>query len=105
MKLSTTKSIVKAKNIVFLADKITDLQSTLSKEDFNYFKKYWKDEDMQYIKNTTGYTFVVKTIKKDLNSIRKAAFSTHDTLKKHYKEVSISGTNKYNRQKDVDLHN
>ncbi len=94
MKLSISKSIEKAKNIVFLADKITDLQSTLSKEDFNYFKKYWKDEDMQYIKNTTGYIFVVKTIKKDLNSIRKAAFSTHDTLKKHYKEVSISGKNK-----------
>lgn len=94
MKLSISKSLVKANNIVFLADKITDLQSTLSKEDFKYFKKYWKDEDMQYIKSTKGYVFVVKTIKKDLNTIRKAAFSTHDTLKKHYKEVSVSGKNK-----------
>jgi len=94
MKLSITKSLEKANNIVYLADRITDLQSTISKEDFKYFKKYWKDEDMQYIKGTKGYVFVIKTIKKDLNDIRKAAFSTHDTLKKHYKEVSVSGENR-----------
>ena len=93
MKLSIVKSLAKANNIVYLADKITDLQTTLSKEDYSYFKKYWKDEDMQYLKSTKGYLFVVKTIKKDLNAIRKAAFATHDTLKKHFKEVTVSGKN------------
>lgn len=94
MRLSITKSILKANSIVFLADKIIDLKDKLSATDFNYFKKYWKDEDMQYIKSPKGYIFVVKTGKKDLDSIRKAAFSTHDTLKKHYKEVTVSGDNK-----------
>lgn len=93
MKLNIIKSLQKNKNIVFLADKIDDLKGKLSNDDFNYFRKYWKDEDMQYVKSTNGYIFVVKTIKKDLDKIRRAAFSTHDTLKKHYKEVTVSGGN------------
>jgi len=93
MKLTKIKSLDKNQNIIFLADKITDLKKDLSSENFNYFKKYWKDEDMQYVKGTTGYTFVVKTEKKDLDTVRRAAFSIHDTLKKHYKVATVLGVN------------
>jgi len=93
MKLVKIKSLQKAPNSIFLADKITDLKKDLSAENFNYFKKYWKDEAMQYIKGTDGYVFVVKTDKKDLDTIRKAAFSVHDTLKKYYKVATVSGSN------------
>ena len=91
MKLTLTKSIDKATNIIFLADSIKDLRDKLTIDNFNYFKKYWKDEDMQYVKGTNAYVFVVKTTKNDLEKTRKAAFSIHDTLKKHYKQVTISG--------------
>ncbi|HIP49530.1 MAG TPA: leucyl aminopeptidase [Lutibacter sp.] len=93
MKLIKIKSLQKVQNTIFLADKITDLKKDLSSENFNYFKKYWKDEDMQYVKGTTGYTFVVKTEKKDLDTVRRAAFSIHDTLKKHYKVATVLGVN------------
>jgi len=93
MKLTKIKSIQKPQNTIFLADKITDLKKNLSSENFKYFKKYWKNEDMQYVKGTTGYVFVVKTVKKDLDTIRKAAFSVHDTLKKHYKVATVTGDN------------
>lgn len=96
MKLTKIKSLQKAQNIIFLADKIADLKRALSPENFNYFKKYWKDEDMQYVKGITGYVFVVKTAKKDLDAVRKAAFSIHDTLKKHYKTVTVSAANAAN---------
>lgn len=96
MKLTKIKSLQKAQNTIFLADKIADLKKSLSPANFNYFKKYWKDEDVQYVKGTTGYVFVVKTAKKDLDAVRKAAFSIHDTLKKHYKTATVSGANAAN---------
>ena len=61
MKLTLTKSTDKATNIIFLADSIKDLRDKLTIDNFNYFKKYWKDEDMQYVKGTNAYVFVVKT--------------------------------------------
>ncbi len=93
MKLTIIKSTTKAHNIIFLADKISDLKEQLSKENFQYFRKCWKDEDMQYIKNIQGYVFVVKTAQKDLDTIRKTAFSIHDIVKNHYKEVCVSSQN------------
>ena len=93
MKLTIIKSTTKAHNIIFLADKISDLKEQLSKENFQYFRKCWKDEDMQYIKNIQGYVFVVKTAQKDLDTIRKTAFSIHDIIKNHYTEVCVSSKN------------
>jgi len=93
MKLTKIKSLQKAQNIIFLADNIIDLKKDLSIDNFNYFKKYWGNEDMQYVKGTEGYVFVVKTDKKELDTVRKAAFSIHDTLKKHYKTATVSGKN------------
>jgi leucyl aminopeptidase len=93
MKLTLSKSINEATNVIFLTDKINNLKKELSTANFNYFKKYWKDEEMQYVKGIDGYIFVIKTAKNNIEKIRKNAFSIHDILKKHYKEVSISGNN------------
>ncbi len=90
MKLTFATSLNKATNIIFLTDKITNLKDKLTPDNFNYFKKYWNDEDMQFVKATDGYIFVVKTTKNNSEKIRKVAFSIHDILKKHYKEVYVS---------------
>ena len=92
MKLTISESINKVSNIIFLTDKIANLKEQLSKENYTYFKKLWKEESMQFVKGTTGYVFVVKTTK-DVDKIRKSAFSIHDILKRHYKEVSVSSNN------------
>jgi leucyl aminopeptidase len=93
MKLSIIKSINKSHNRIFLVEKVTELKALLNKDYFNYFKKYWNDENVQYIKETTGYIFVIKIVNKDIESTRKSAVTVHDTLKKHYKEASLIGNN------------
>jgi len=95
MKLTITKSLNKVKNLIFLTDKITNLKDQLSQQNYTYFKKLWKDEDMQFVKGAEGYIFIVKTTK-DVDKIRKEAFSIHDILKKHYKEVTVTGDNTAN---------
>jgi len=91
MKLSLIKSITQTKNIVFLVEKLKDLKTQISTENFSYFSKYWKDESMQYVKSNEGYVFVVKTSKNKLNDTRKEAFGIHNILKKHLTEVTVSG--------------
>ena len=91
MKLIAKKSHNKASNLVYIVDKIKDIEKSLTKEVFTYFKKDWKDETMQYIKTATGYTFVIKSDQADLEKIRKEAFNIHQ-LVKNEKELSISAT-------------
>lgn len=91
MKLSIIKSVAKAKNIVFLTEKLKDLKPLISKDNFNFFKKYWKDESMQYVKNTDGYIFILKTSKNKLDDTRKEAFGIHNILKKHLTELTVTG--------------
>jgi len=91
MKLSIIKSIDQSQNTIFLAEKLSELKEVLTTDYYNYFKKYWKDEEVQYIKETSGYIFVVKTSKKDTNKARSSAFTVFDTLKKHYGEAMLSG--------------
>ena len=94
MKISTIKNTGEAKNLVLLAYKLSDIKQKLSPEQYRFFNKYWKDEALQFIKNTTSYLFVVKLDKKDLNTARSAAHSVHNILKKHASEVSVSGADK-----------
>ncbi len=91
MKLNSTKSIKKAKNLVLIADKIKDLQASLSDTCYDFFKKNWKEESMQYIKTAEGYTFVIKSEKEDAEKIRKEAFAIHGKVKNET-ELSVSGT-------------
>ena len=91
MKITISKSNKIKNNKIYLADKMEDLKAFLSKDHFTYFNTYWTDENMQYIKEASGYTFVVKTDKKDIDTVRKSAFSIHETIKKHHTEISVYG--------------
>ncbi len=94
MKITSIKNTGKAKNLVLLAHKLSDIKQDLRPEQYRYFSKYWKEESMQFVKGTSSYLFVVKLDKKDLNTARSAAFSVHNILKKHATEVSVSGKDK-----------
>lgn len=95
MQLNILKSIsAKTKNVIYLSDTLTELKESLSTEEISYFKKFWEKDNFQYIKGVDGYTFVVKTKKKNLESIRKQAYAIHKIVKFHHNELVLSGDNK-----------
>ncbi len=91
IKLNKTNTVNKNQNIIFLADKISDMKE-LSKEQETYFKKEFKKEKIQYTKTDT-YTYVVNTNKQSAQDLRIHAFNIHQNLK-NCSEVTIYGESK-----------
>ncbi len=90
MKLQAKKNIGTATNKVFIASKLTDLKTDLSKECFDYFSKSWKDEALQFIKTPNTTVYVINSNKKNAEALRKLGNKVHAALKNE-KEISISG--------------
>ena len=81
MKLSITKSLNKASNVVFLVKDINSLKDTLSEDNFKFFKKSWKSESFQFIKTISGYLFVIKITSDDMEELRKQGNKIFDFVK------------------------
>lgn len=92
MKIKDIKKITKETNRVFIASKLSDLKADLSEACYDYFKKSWKDEALQFIKAPQATVYVVNTSKdkSDAQALRKLGHQVHSALKNE-KDVAVSG--------------
>ncbi len=91
IQLTKINAIKKNENVIFLADKISEIKE-ISNDQVKYFKKNFKKEKIQYLKSEI-YTYVVNISKQSAQDIRVHAFNIHQNLKKE-EIVTICGNNK-----------
>ncbi len=91
IQLTKVKSVKNNQNVVFLAEKLSDIKG-LSKEQEATFKKSFKKDKVQYTK-TNVYTYVVNTSKQSAQDLRIEAFNIHQNIKS-FENLTVVGNNK-----------
>ncbi len=91
IQLTKVKSVKNNQNVVFLAEKLSDIKG-LSKEQEATFKKSFKKDKVQYTK-TDVYTYVVNTSKQSAQDLRIEAFNIHQNIKS-FENLTVVGNNK-----------
>ncbi len=91
MKIQHISSLDPSQNTIILTPDLTSIQYNLSKDEYTYFEKNWKEESYQFLKKPLGFLFVVITEKSDNETYRHIANQIHSSIK-NCESVTISGT-------------
>ncbi len=94
IQLTTLKSAKNTKNVVFLADTLSEKHIDLTTNEISFFEKSFKKDKVQFVK-PSAFTFIVNTAKQNAHEIRVHAFEVHKSLKKE-EVITVSGDNKAN---------
>ena len=93
MKLQITQTIDNAANIAFITDDIQKIKGSLSQEYFDFFKKNFQSENLQYIKTPSGYCAVIRLQSSNLEKSRAQGKALFDLFKDE-EEMVLYGMDK-----------
>jgi len=91
MKIKSVKSVGKAKNVIVLAKKKSEIKNLPCDKVVPFMKAGFDKEELQFVKTPKHNMYVVKTKDGDLEKIRKNAHKVHSQLKDKEEEIVVYG--------------